>query len=95
MELTGRRDEIMAVTRLQSIPGIGVDRMTDKAGSMRNANSHLPFMGQPALRETAVERVRRLSGVTYGPDTECIAERIRLAPIRATLSDENAGRFWS
>ncbi|SCU76982.1 Class I and II aminotransferase (fragment) [Cupriavidus necator] len=85
----------MTVTRLQSIPGIGVDRMADKADSMRNANSYLPFMGQQALREAAVERVRRLSGVTYGPDTECIPERIRLALIRATLSYENAARFWS
>jgi N-succinyldiaminopimelate aminotransferase len=93
----------MAVTRLQHIPGIGVDRMADTADSMHNtnilrlenldtdlrpppaairrtheaidnddANSYLPFMGQRALRAAAVERIRRFSGVTYDPDTECI-----------------------
>ncbi len=52
----------MAVTRLQSIPGIGIDRMADKADSMRNAN----------ILRAAVGRVRRYSGVTYDPDTEGI-----------------------
>ncbi len=117
------KDDIMAVTRLQNIPGIGVDRMADKADSMRNANilrlenldtdlrpppaaircthdaidddaanSYLPFMGQHALREAAVERVRRFSGVTYDPDTECIVSAGGLAGIlNVLLSTLEAG----
>ncbi|RDJ98407.1 pyridoxal phosphate-dependent aminotransferase [Paraburkholderia lacunae] len=106
----------MAVTRLQNIPGIGVDRMADKADSMRNANilrlenldtdlrpppaairrthdaidddaanSYLPFMGQHALREAAVERIRRFSGATYDPDAECIISAGGLAGILNVL----------
>src|SRR5262245_33912699 len=37
-----------------------------------DANSYLPFVGRPALREAAARHVSRLSGVAYDPDRQCV-----------------------
>src|SRR5262245_29799939 len=37
-----------------------------------DANSYLPFLGRPALREAAARHVSRLSGVAYDPDRQCV-----------------------
>lgn len=106
----------MTVTRLASIPGIGVDRVGDAADSMRDAdilrlenldtdlrppaaalrathqaidddaaNSYLPFLGLPALRQAAVERVGRAAGCVYDAASECIVSAGGLAGILNVL----------
>src|SRR5262245_12099415 len=37
-----------------------------------DANSYLPFVGRPALREAAARHVSRLSGVAYDPERQCV-----------------------
>jgi aspartate/methionine/tyrosine aminotransferase len=37
-----------------------------------DANSYLPFVGRPALREAAARHVSRLSGVDYDPGRQCV-----------------------
>src|SRR5262245_29257535 len=37
-----------------------------------DANSYLPFLGRPALREAAARHVSRLSGVAYDPERQCV-----------------------
>jgi aspartate/methionine/tyrosine aminotransferase len=37
-----------------------------------DANSYLPFLGRPALREAAARHVSRLSGVDYDPGRQCV-----------------------
>lgn len=37
-----------------------------------NANSYLPFLGQADLRAAVVDHLKRLSGVSYHPEQECI-----------------------
>lgn len=45
------------------------------------ANSYLPFLGLPALRQAAVERVARAAGHPYDAATECIVSAGGLAGI--------------
>jgi N-succinyldiaminopimelate aminotransferase len=37
-----------------------------------DANSYLPFVGRPALRQAAARHVSRLSGIPYDPDRQCV-----------------------
>src|SRR5262245_65792972 len=37
-----------------------------------DANSYLPFLGRPALRQAAARHVSRLSGVGYDPERQCV-----------------------
>ena len=37
-----------------------------------DANSYLPFLGQADLREAVASHLKRLSGIDYDPDLECI-----------------------
>src|SRR5262245_66636940 len=37
-----------------------------------DANSYLPFVGRPALRQAVARHVSRLSGVAYDPDRQCV-----------------------
>lgn len=56
-------------------------RLTREAVDDDAANSYLPFLGLPALREAAVERVGRAAGHRYDAATECIVSAGGLAGI--------------
>jgi aspartate/methionine/tyrosine aminotransferase len=45
---------------------------TEAAVGEDTANSYLPFLGQPGLRQAAARHVGRLSGVEYDADRQCI-----------------------
>ena len=49
------------------------------------ANSYLPFLGRPALREAAARHVSRLAGVEYDPTRECVVTSGGLSGCLATL----------
>jgi len=91
------------VSRLNQVPGIGVDRMGNAADAAHDPgilrlenldtdipppsiaiettrkgigaddnNSYLPFLGQDELRQAAIQRVARVSGISYDWRSECI-----------------------
>jgi len=50
-----------------------------------DANSYLPFLGRPALREAAARHVSRLAGVDYDPVGQCVVTSGGLNGCFATL----------
>ena len=50
-----------------------------------DANSYLPFLGRPALRDAAARHVSRSAGVDYDPERECVVTSGGLNGCFATL----------